>query len=101
MWWSLCYDPHSRLVHEAEFAVPNYKKSKTLSKPIWHVFMFKFSPSSLTYPAGNASVVFVSVATLVWSVEDGVSVAAGGAELSIPEEGVELSEGGDRAGRDR
>lgn len=93
MWWSLCCDPHSRLVHEGEFAVPNYKREKTLSNPKQQALKFKLRRSSLTYPSGSSWVVCVSVAELLCSVEDGVSVAAGGAGLSISTEGVELSEG--------
>lgn len=63
--------------------------------------MFKINPISLTYPVGSASVACVSVVILVWSVVGGASVAGGGAGLSVPVGGSELSDGEDRAGRDR
>lgn len=40
------------------------------------------------------------MATPVGSVVDGVSVAGGRAELSVPAGGSELSDGEDRSGRD-
>ncbi len=72
---------------------PTTRDKNTEQTDIRHVLMFEFSRSSVPYPAGSASLVCVSVAVLLWSVEDGVSVAGGGAELSISAEGVELREG--------